>query len=245
MATTKFVNRARMTTDTTGTGSSVNLVVAVPKYFTFSEAGLQDGDVVDYIIEDGDDFEIQHDQTYSSSGPTLSRGTPAASKVGGVAGTSRINLSGGAQVAIVGLAKSFDLSTFTQLTAPAVDDEVWVCDTSAGARRRLALGSIPLLPRAWVAFNGVGTSPTILASHNVSSVARDANGIFTVNFTNAMPDADYCALLSTIARGDGSFASVAFQRPSQTKTTSAFQFTVSDPSQGPYNPTQAWAAFFR
>lgn len=142
MATTKFVNRARMTTDTTGTGSSVHLVVAVPKYFTFSEAGLQDGDVVDYIIEDGDDFEIQHDQTYSSSGPSLSRGTPAASKVGGSAGTSQISLSGGAQVAIVGLAKSFDINTFTAKATPDTDDVLWGHSTADGARRAIPISGI-------------------------------------------------------------------------------------------------------
>jgi len=164
MATTKFVNRARMTTDTTGTGSSINLVVAVPKYFTFSEAGLQDGDVVDYIIEDGDDFEIQHDQTYSSSGPSLSRGTPAASKVGGSAGTSQISLSGGAQVAIVAVAKSLDVNSFTEDTSPDLAaDFAWVHDTSAGIRKKVLLRRL----------NGIiGT-----AVQNATGAAVDITGI--------------------------------------------------------------------
>ena len=45
---------------------------------------------------------------------------------------------------------------------------------------------------AWVNFNGV-TTATIRASFNVSSVTRNSTGDYTVNFTNAMPDANYSA----------------------------------------------------
>ena len=44
--------------------------------------------------------------------------------------------------------------------------------------------------RAWVNFNGSGTA-SIRASGNVSSVTRNATGDYTVNFTNAMPDANF------------------------------------------------------
>jgi len=44
--------------------------------------------------------------------------------------------------------------------------------------------------RAWVNFNGTGTV-AIRASGNVSSVADGGVGIYTVNFTNSMPDNDY------------------------------------------------------
>lgn len=46
------------------------------------------------------------------------------------------------------------------------------------------------LCRAWVNYNAV--SKTILASFNVSSVTYSSTGNYTVNFTNAMPDANYC-----------------------------------------------------
>lgn len=48
--------------------------------------------------------------------------------------------------------------------------------------------------RAWVNFNGttnVGGFCTIRASGNVTSVADNGTGNYTVNFTNAMPDANY------------------------------------------------------
>lgn len=51
---------------------------------------------------------------------------------------------------------------------------------------------IGTLCRAWVNFNGtVATPSTIRASFNVASITKNATGNYTVNFTNAMPDANY------------------------------------------------------
>ena len=44
--------------------------------------------------------------------------------------------------------------------------------------------------KAWVNFNGTGTV-AIRASGNVSSVTDNGTGQFTINFTNALPDANY------------------------------------------------------
>ena len=49
--------------------------------------------------------------------------------------------------------------------------------------------------RAWVNFNGTGTV-AIRASGNVSSITDNGVGDYTANFTNAMPDANYCAVVS-------------------------------------------------
>ena len=55
-----------------------------------------------------------------------------------------------------------------------------------------ATGSAPVYAcRAWVNFNGTGTV-AIRASGNVSSITDNGTGNYTVNFTNAMPDANYC-----------------------------------------------------
>jgi len=45
--------------------------------------------------------------------------------------------------------------------------------------------------RAWVNFNGTGTV-AIRASGNVTSITDNGTGNYTVNFTTAMPDANYC-----------------------------------------------------
>ena len=47
--------------------------------------------------------------------------------------------------------------------------------------------------RAWVNFNGTGTV-AIRASGNVSSITDNNVGSYTVNFTTAMPDINYCAV---------------------------------------------------
>jgi hypothetical protein len=51
--------------------------------------------------------------------------------------------------------------------------------------------------RAWVNFDGTtntGGFCTIRASFNVTSVADNGTGLYTVNLTNAMPDANYAVV---------------------------------------------------
>jgi hypothetical protein len=62
-----------------------------------------------------------------------------------------------------------------------------------------ASGSSPVYAcRAWVNFNGTGTV-AIRASGNVSSITDNGVGDFTINFTTAMPDANYCVTFGTTA----------------------------------------------
>ena len=52
-------------------------------------------------------------------------------------------------------------------------------------------GTAPIYAcRAWVNFNGTGTV-AIRASGNVTSITDNGTGDYTVNFTTAMPDANY------------------------------------------------------
>lgn len=50
---------------------------------------------------------------------------------------------------------------------------------------------IGTLCRAWVNFNGTGTI-AIRASFNVTSITDGGVGIYTVNYTTSMADANYC-----------------------------------------------------
>ena len=67
--------------------------------------------------------------------------------------------------------------------------------------------------RAWVNFNGTGTV-AIRADFNVSSITDDGTGGYTVNFTNAMPDANYSAV-STLGQSGG----LVFARVTSPSTT--------------------------
>lgn len=67
-----------------------------------------------------------------------------------------------------------------------------------GALFSPVIGSAPLYGcRAWVNFNGTGTV-AIRASFNVSSITDNGVGDYTINFTNALPDANYSIALSTL-----------------------------------------------
>jgi len=66
-----------------------------------------------------------------------------------------------------------------------------------------ASGTAPIYAcRAWVNFDG---SSAIRASGNVSSITDNGTGDYTVNFTTAMQDANYCAVVTT--GGNGTSAS--------------------------------------
>lgn len=59
------------------------------------------------------------------------------------------------------------------------------------ATKVLTAGNVAgMLCRAWVNFNGTGTV-AIRASGNVSSITDNGIGLYTVNFTTAMPDVNY------------------------------------------------------
>lgn len=49
---------------------------------------------------------------------------------------------------------------------------------------------------AWVNFNGTTSPGTIRSAYNVSSVTKVSTGIFDVNFTNVLIDANYAAVCS-------------------------------------------------
>lgn len=61
------------------------------------------------------------------------------------------------------------------------------------------------LCRAWVNFNGTTSPGTIRAGFNVSSVTRNAVGDYTVNFTNALPDANYAFVITSDYGASNSF----------------------------------------
>jgi hypothetical protein len=50
--------------------------------------------------------------------------------------------------------------------------------------------------KAWVNFNGTGTV-AIRAAFNVSSITDNGTGDYTVNFTTAMPDANYSTSITS------------------------------------------------
>lgn len=99
-----------------------------------------------------------------------------------------------------------------QLTISTLNDSSGVLATQNGMSG---------IAKAWVNFNGTGTV-AIRASFNVSSITDNGTGLYTVNFTTAMPDANYSYSLSGIQNSVGSFFNALLQQRGTTKTASAF-----------------------
>lgn len=97
--------------------------------------------------------------------------------------------------------------------------------TSPPAFQNSAGTEVGQLARAWVNFNGTTSPGTIRASFNVSSVTKNGTGDYTVNFTTALPDANY----SVAGQSQGI---VLFQGTSSTTayrvTTYNFAGTLTD-----------------
>ena len=51
------------------------------------------------------------------------------------------------------------------------------------------------IAKAWVNFNGTGT-PAIRGAFNVGSITKNGTGDYTLNFTTAMPNANYAVNVS-------------------------------------------------
>ena len=98
-----------------------------------------------------------------------------------------------------------------------------------------ASGDAPVYAcRAWVNFDGTGTV-AIRASGNVSSITDNGTGNYTVNFTTAMPDANY-AINGT---GQSATSTCIIELPSGTpKTTSSVNIISVSRGTGGFMDTQ-------
>lgn len=147
-------------------------------------------------------------------------GTAAARTItagSGITVTNGDGVSGNPTIAASGITTS-ELAASTLVTAAetiASNNNDTTIPTSAAVKAHIpvamnASGSAPMFAcRAWVYFNG----PTagVSGSGNISSVVRNGPGDYTVNFTTAMPDAAYAAMVSG-ARSDSNSGADGFRR---------------------------------
>lgn len=95
--------------------------------------------------------------------------------------------------------------------------------------------------KAWVNFNGTGTV-AIRAAFNVSSITDHGTGDYTVNFTNAMPDASYAYLVTHNAVNSGGQAT---QTITANKSAGAMRLTTQAGGVGVADGDQVNVAIFR
>jgi hypothetical protein len=96
--------------------------------------------------------------------------------------------------------------------------------------------------RAWVNFNGTGT-PAIRASGNVSSITDNGTGLFTANYTTAMPDGNYTSNITTRYTGSGDTLVSCIQGSSFSTTSIAVR--IMDSGFALKDPTEVSIAIFR
>lgn len=92
---TKILNRVGMLISTTGQGTITAAVPISNKFLTPAEAGASDGEQYFWLLEEGNDFELFKGSWIAAS-TEISRDEVIASKIGGVAGTTKMTLAGGA-----------------------------------------------------------------------------------------------------------------------------------------------------
>jgi hypothetical protein len=105
--------------------------------------------------------------------------------------------------------------------------------------------------RAWVNFDGTkdttgatstaNTNRLILGSGNVTSVLRNSIGNYTVNFTTAMPDADYALVGSADEAGSGSVVTLSLEA----FLVGSAQILVTRSGVGRYDTPIITASIFR
>lgn len=115
-----LVNRAKMATATTGTGT-VTLGSAASGYQSFANAGVSDGSTVRYVIEEGNNWEIGTG-VYTSTGTTLTRNVLESSNSG-----AAITLAGAAEIYIT--ATSEDLSSAIKVSSQVISADTTVSAT--------------------------------------------------------------------------------------------------------------------
>ena len=145
-----LVNRAKMSTPTTGTGA-LTLGSAETGFQSFADAGVANGNVVRYVLEESNDWEIGTG-TYTASGTTLTRSLIESST------GSLLNLTGQGVVFLTAVASDLQ-------NAANVDQGVSTTDTPEFAG--VTVGGSDVLVDSDIGSTVQGYDATILKSADI------------------------------------------------------------------------------
>jgi hypothetical protein len=199
------------------------------------------------------------------SGPLTGNVTGTASAIAdGSVSTAKIV---DANVTNAKLASDIDASKITTGTLPiariaddsVTNDKLSLAANAGEIKKALNADNDPPIYacRAWVNFDGTkntageastaNTNRLIRASGNVSSVTRVAQGQYTVNFTTAMPDANYSTHATTASNSNSAFSANTVDGRTFT-TTSAVRIVTAfanASNNGYSDPDDVSVAIFR
>ena len=124
-----------------------------------------------------------------------------------------------------------------RITVSTLNDDTGVLATENGMSG---------IAKAWVSYNG--SAQTIRGSFNVSSVTYVASGNYQVNFTTAMPDANYSVVAGGAKQDSGNDGQQSFTTggTSSTQNPTTTSFYIKTASGGTSsNPIYVFASVFR
>ena len=114
--------------------------------------------------------------------------------------------------------------------------------TSPPAFQNSAGTEIGTLCRAWVNFNG--STASIRASFNVSSITRSSAGVYAVNFTNSLADANYSIVASGSNASSGGYFTYILDSTS-VRTASSFNLVTCNAAATALDSIYTSVAIFR
>lgn len=183
---------------------------------------------------------ILDDADSAAARTTLDLGTMATASTSNYLAIAGGTLTGAVQV-VAGTATAPGVSisgdTNTGIAQIGGADTIGVVTNGVERLRVLSDGSLTsvipggstLLPgfacRAWVNFDGTASPISIRAAGNVTSITDNGTGDYTINFTTAMPDANFC-VLGTWGTGANSTNVLTVTRPG-TVTASSVRISTN------------------
>jgi hypothetical protein len=132
----------------------------------------------------------------------------------------------------------------TTVTSPTLASPTLTTPNINSAQFATVTGTAPIYPcRAWVNFNGTGTV-AIRASGNVTSITDNGTGDYTVNFTTAMPDANY-GVAGFAANTSGSGRAVVCQTNVRTTYSTTALAVLTGDTGSTFDATTVNVSVFR
>jgi hypothetical protein len=235
MVASSYLDRVQMNVSTTGTGSPLTLTTAyAANANTMVQGGAVNGATYTYVLTEGNNFEIGRG-VWSSGAGTLTRTAIVNSMVGGVSGTSPINLLGGGVLAIDVAAE--DLALFLSAaggtltgainwaTAPTLASAATVNIGAAASNYVIVSGTTTITAFDTIAqgaFRWVRFSGALTLTYNATSLILPGSA----NYTTAAGD---IALL--MSEGGGSWRVMDYAPasglPTSTATTAQYISNVA------------------
>jgi len=173
-----------------------------------------------------------------------------------------VSFDGGANITVVDSTKALldgsATQAFSATTAPVgtnttqvattafvnseIANDVGVANSAVVKTALNATGPAPIYAcRAWVNFNGTGTV-AIRASGNVSTIADNGVGNYTVNFTTGMPDTSYSTIVGI---GSGSTGGYTVNNNIGIYSISAVQFATQNTTPAVIDAPYVFVSIFR